>query len=112
MTVAQMLHHLNLSCGGSLGFYDLPDESYLVSRTVFRWILVDWFPEQPFGLSLPKRFKIPPGATFDFDFEKAQLLKLLDIAWNARRPSDWQPHPISIQFSQGKPVAVGSSLKS
>jgi hypothetical protein len=49
MTVAQMLHHLNLACGGSLGFYDLPDESYLVSRTVFRWILVDWYPEQPGG---------------------------------------------------------------
>ena len=26
MTVAQMLHHLNLACGGSLGFYELPDE--------------------------------------------------------------------------------------
>ena len=54
MTVAQMLHHLNLSSGGSLGFYDLPDESYFVSRTVFRWILVDWFPEQLVGLRLPK----------------------------------------------------------
>jgi hypothetical protein len=29
-----MLHHLNLACGGSLGFYSLPDESYLTSRTV------------------------------------------------------------------------------
>ena len=38
MNVAQMLHHLNLACGGSLGFYELPDESYLVSRTLFRWI--------------------------------------------------------------------------
>jgi hypothetical protein len=28
-----MLHHLNLACGGSLGFYDLPDESYLTART-------------------------------------------------------------------------------
>src|ERR1700756_6025774 len=44
MSVAQMLHHLNLACGGSLGFYALPDESYLVSRTVFRWIFVDWDP--------------------------------------------------------------------
>jgi hypothetical protein len=26
--VDQMLHHLNLACGGSQGFYDLPDESY------------------------------------------------------------------------------------
>ena len=47
MEIDQMLHHLNLACGGSLGFYDLPDESYLTSRTLFRWILVDWFPEQP-----------------------------------------------------------------
>jgi len=47
MNVSQMLHHLNLACGSALGFYKLPDESYLVSRTLFRWILVDWFPEQP-----------------------------------------------------------------
>lgn len=94
MTVAQMLHHLNLACGGSLGFYDLPDESYLVSRTVFRWILVDWYPEQPVGLRLPKGFKIAPSATFDFDFEKGQLLKILDAAWQARSPADWQPHPM------------------
>src|SRR5271170_1433820 len=32
MEVDQMLHHLNLACGGSLGFYNLPDESYLTSR--------------------------------------------------------------------------------
>src|SRR5580700_2816816 len=40
----QLLHHLNLACGASLGFYNLPDESYLTSRTFFKWILVDWFP--------------------------------------------------------------------
>ena len=94
MTVAQMLHHLNLACGGSLGFYNIPDESYLVSRTVFRWILVDWYPEQPVGLRLPKGFKIPHGATFEFDFEKEQLLKILDAAWHARSTADWQPHPM------------------
>lgn len=92
MTVAQMLHHLNLSSGGSLGFYDLPDESYFVSRTVFRWILVDWFPEQPVGLRLPKGFRIPHDAQFDFDFEKQQLLKILDAAWRARSAADWGPH--------------------
>jgi len=77
MTVAQMLHHLNLACGGSLGFYDLPDESYLVSRTVFRWILVDWYPAQPVGLRLPKGFKIPHDAAFDFDFGETRLAKCL-----------------------------------
>jgi hypothetical protein len=41
MNVSQMLHHLNLACGSALGFYKLPDESYLLSRTLFRWTLVD-----------------------------------------------------------------------
>jgi hypothetical protein len=41
MEVDQTLHYLNLACGGSQGFYDLPDESYLISRTLFKWILVD-----------------------------------------------------------------------
>ena len=94
MNVSQMLHHLNLACGGSLGFYTLPDESYFVSRTVFRWILVDWFPEQPVGLRLPKGFKIPHAAEFGFDFEKQQLLKIVHAAGLARSPDDWGPHPM------------------
>ena len=94
MSVSQMLHHLNLACGSALGFYKLPDESYLVSRTLFRWILVDWFPEQPVGLRLPKGFKIPHSAQFEFEFEKQQLLKILDAAWQARSASDWGPHPM------------------
>jgi len=94
MNVSQMLHHLNLACGGALGFYKLPDESYLVSRTLFRWILVDWFPEQPVGLRLPKGFKIPHTTQFEFDFEKQQLLKILDAVWHARSTTDWGPHPM------------------
>ena len=97
MNVSQMLHHLNLACGSALGFYKLPDESYLVSRTLFRWILVDWFPEQPVGLRLPKGFKIPHGA--EFDFEKQQLLKIVDAAWHARSPNDWRPHPMFGQMT-------------
>jgi hypothetical protein len=94
MNVAQMLHHLNLSCGGSLGFYEVPDESYLVSRTVFQWILLDWFPEQPVGLRLPAGFKIPHAQEFDFEFEKAQLLKILEAAWHANTSQAWNPHPM------------------
>jgi hypothetical protein len=94
MSVSQMLHHLNLACGSPLGFYTLPDESYLVSRTLFRWILIDWYPEQPVGLRLPKGFKIPHGAQFDFDFEKTRLLTIVDAAWNARSAVDWGPHPM------------------
>src|SRR5580658_10217625 len=64
MEVDQILHHLNLTCGGSQGFYDLPDESYLISRTLFKWILVDWYSEQPVGLRLPTGFKIPHAQRF------------------------------------------------
>jgi hypothetical protein len=108
MNVCQMLHHLNLACGGSLGFYTLPDESYLVSRTVFRWTLVDWFPEQPVGLRLPKGFKIPHNAQFEFNFEKQQLLKILDVAWHARSASDWRPHPM---FGKMTPAEWGKLLQ-
>jgi Protein of unknown function (DUF1569) len=108
MNVSQMLHHLNLACGGSLGFYTLPDESYLVSRTVFRWILIDWFPEQPVGLRLPKDFKIPDDAQFEFGFEKQQLLKILDVAWSARSAADWQPHPM---FGRMTPAEWGKLLQ-
>jgi len=33
MTGDQMLHHLNLATGSALGYFDLPDESYWLSRT-------------------------------------------------------------------------------
>jgi hypothetical protein len=94
MCVAQMLHHLNLACGSPLRFYTLPDESYLVARTLFRWVLIDWYPEQPIGLRLPKGFKIPHNAQFDFDFDKKQLLTILAAAGNAKSGTDWGPHPM------------------
>jgi hypothetical protein len=105
MEVDQMLHHLNLACGGSLGFYNLPDESYLISRTVFKWILVDWFPEQPVGLRLPAGFKIPHSQRFEFADEKAQLLKILEAAWNARTADAWMRIPMmSISHSDLMPI--------
>jgi hypothetical protein len=54
----------------SQGFYDLPDESYLTSRTLFKWILVDWYPEQPVGLRLPTGFKIAHSQRFEFALRK------------------------------------------
>jgi hypothetical protein len=94
MEVDQMLHHLSLACGGSRGFYDLPDESYLISRTLFKWILVDWYPEQPVGLRLPTGFKIPHSQRFEFAYEKSQLLNILEADWNARTADAWKPHPM------------------
>ncbi len=108
MEVDQMLHHLNLACGGSLGFYELPDESYVTARTLFRWILVDWFPEQPEGLQLPTGLKIPHSQRFKFAHEKAQLLSILEAAWNARSADAWKPHPM---FGKMTPKEWGKLLQ-
>jgi hypothetical protein len=108
MEVDQMLHHLNLACGGSQGFYDLPDESYLTSRTLFKWILVDWYPEQPVGSRLPTGFKIPPSWRFEFSYEKAQLPKILEADWNARTADACKPHPM---FGKMSPTEWGKLLQ-
>jgi len=92
MEPAQMFHHLNLAFGGSLGYFDLPDESYLLSRTFFKWLLVDWFPEQPVGLRLPLNFVIPHDQYFDFDKEQRLFAEILEKAWHTKTAGDWGPH--------------------
>jgi hypothetical protein len=93
MEVDQMFHHLNLACGSSLGFYNLPDESYMTSRTVFKWILVNWFRSNQSAYGFRRASKIPHSQRFEFAYEKAQLLKILEADWNARTAA-WKPHPM------------------
>jgi len=93
MTVDHELHHLNLASGSGLGFYQLPDESYFLSRTLFRWVLVDCVPEQPLGLRLPAGFKFPHDQHYNFR-EQARLTQIIDTACRTKSESDWRPHPI------------------
>jgi uncharacterized protein DUF1569 len=92
MRVEQMLHHLNLSMGSGQGFYALPDESYLLSRTIIKWIVIDLYSEQPKGLRLPLSMAIPVEARFSFDQEKKQLLQILKSANKAITNQQWRPH--------------------
>ena len=92
MNHAQIFHHLNIAFGGALGYVDLPDESYLFGRTFVKWILVDWFPEQPVGLRLPLNFVIPHDQQFDFEKEQKLFVEILEKAWNTKKASDWGPH--------------------
>lgn len=92
MSPAQMLHHLNLAIGAPLGYYELQDESYFLSRTLFKWITVDWFPEEPVGLQLPLSFVIPHDQQFNFEYEQGQLVKIITAAGQAQ-PDDFGPHP-------------------
>jgi hypothetical protein len=89
----QMLHHLNLATGSALGYFDLPDESYLLSRTLFKWLLVNVLSEQPKGLQIPLNFKIPPAERFDFEHEKKLLLEIIAKACNSKTTVNWRPHP-------------------
>jgi len=89
----QMLHHLNLATGSALGYFDLPDESYLLSRTLFKWLLVNLLSKQPKGLQLPLNFKITPKDRFDFQYEKQMLLEIIKKACSSKTTTDWGPHP-------------------
>lgn len=93
MDVAQMLHHISLSIGGALGYFKLFNESYWLSRTLFKWILVDFFPSQPKGLRIPLNFIIAPGQIFDFDQEKQLLQDILEKAL-LTPTEEWGPHPL------------------
>lgn len=92
MEPAQIFHHLNLAFGGALGYFDLPDESYLLSRTFFKWLLVDWFAEQPVGLRLPLNFVIPHEQQFDLEKEQKLFIEILEKAWKTKSTNDWGPH--------------------
>ena len=94
MSPDQMLHHLNLATGSALGYFDLPDESYWLSRTVSKWLLIDLLSEQPKGLLIPLTFKIPPTEHFDFENEKKLLLEIINKACKSKTTSNWGPHPL------------------
>ncbi|MEO6732229.1 MAG: DUF1569 domain-containing protein [Ferruginibacter sp.] len=98
----QMLHHLNLATGSGLGYFDLPDESYLMSRTISKWVLVDLLSEQPKGLLLPLTFKIPPTQHFDFEYEKKLLIEIINKACNSKTTSTWGPHPLFGRMSDNE----------
>jgi hypothetical protein len=50
-------------------------------------------------LRLPTGFKIPHEQRFDFAYEKSQLLKILEVDWNARTADAWRPR---FTFPDGK----------
>ena len=102
MSPDQMLHHLNLATGSALGYFDLPDESYLMSRTISKWLLIDFLSEQPKGLLLPLTFKIPPTQHFDFEQEKKWLIEIINKSCNSKTTSAWGPHPLFGRMSDNE----------
>ncbi|MBT2560191.1 DUF1569 domain-containing protein [Pedobacter sp. ISL-68] len=92
MEADQMLHHLNLACGSSLGYFNLADESTFLTRTIFKWLLIDILPQMPKGLKMPVGFKIPLNRHFDFEQEKNILLEIIATATSSKSTSSWTAH--------------------
>jgi hypothetical protein len=92
MAPDQMLHHLNLACGSSTGYFTLPDESTFLTKTVFKWLLIDILPQMPKGLNMPVGFSIPLKEHFDFEQEKSLLLEIIATACNTKSTASWGPH--------------------
>ena len=93
MTPDQMLHHLNLATGSAFGYFTLPNESNVLSQTLFKWLMVDLLSIQPKGLQLPLNFKIPQSERFSFEEEKNLLLEIINKACNSISTVNWSPHP-------------------
>jgi hypothetical protein len=94
MDAAQMMHHLALSLGGALGYYKLYDESYWLSRTLFKWILIDLFNKQPRALRLPMNFVISGDQEYVLDAQKTILLEILEKASQTKNENEWGRHPL------------------
>jgi Protein of unknown function (DUF1569) len=71
------------------------DSSRLVSGTANR-------------LAASGGLKIRHSQRFEFAYEKAQLLTILEAAWNARHADTWKPHPM---FGKMTPREWGKLLQ-
>src|SRR5277367_156277 len=71
------------------------DSRGLVSRTAGR-------------VAAPDRLQNPHTQRFEFAYEKSQLLKILEVDWNARTEDAWKPHPM---FGKMTPKEWGKLLQ-
>jgi hypothetical protein len=90
MDAAQMLHHLNLAIGSGLGYYELPNNSSFMSRTVNKWLILSALKRFPMGTKTAPSLKVE--SNFDFETEKKQLKEILDKAYRTKTDADWQRH--------------------
>ncbi len=91
MTTAQMLHHLNLAIGSGIGYYDLPDNSNLLSRTVNQFMVLNMLKRFPIGTKTAIPLKVENNE-FDFEKEKKQLREILSKAFQTKTNKDWRKH--------------------
>jgi hypothetical protein len=91
MTVVQMLHHLNLAIGSGLGFYQLPNTSTWVSRTIVKWTVLKILKRLPINIFTAKPLQVA-ASNLNFEEEKKQLIAVLSKAYSTTSDADWGAH--------------------
>jgi Protein of unknown function (DUF1569) len=91
MTVSQMLHHLNLAIGSGIGFYDLPDNSNIITRTVNQFMILNVLKKFPMGTETAKPLKVIDD-NYDFETEKKLLKEILQKGFQTKTNADWNKH--------------------
>jgi hypothetical protein len=90
MSVAQMLHHLNLAIGSGLGYYNLPDESNFMGRTFSHFLIFKVL--KRFFVGTPTGRLLKVTEEFNFETEKKLLKEILTRAYETKSDSDWGLH--------------------
>jgi Protein of unknown function (DUF1569) len=91
MTVSQMLHHLNLAIGSGLGYYNLPDNSNFITRTVNQFMILNVLKKFPMGTETANPLKVIDD-NFDFETEKKLLKEILQKGFQTKTNAEWNKH--------------------
>jgi hypothetical protein len=91
MSVSQMLHHLNLAIGSGLGYYNLPDESNFITRTLNQFLILNVLKKFPMGTETAKSLKVSTDS-YDFETEKKLLKEILQKAFQTKNNDEWNKH--------------------
>lgn len=90
MTVNQMLHHLVKAIGCGLGYYNLPDQSNLMTQNVVKFVVFNVLKGFPKNAATPKVFV--SEEQYNFEAEKRQLKDILKKAYQTTSDNDWGSH--------------------
>lgn len=90
MTIDQMLRHLNIAIGATLGQGNFTPMKMPMPGPIFRFAAVNF----PWAKGLPTHPDYCVGERYDFDVEKARCLTLIEEFATKPMESDWPESPI------------------
>ncbi|MFT4737561.1 MAG: hypothetical protein ACI92W_001675 [Paraglaciecola sp.] len=87
----QMLNHLNRAIGCGLGYFEYPDRSNILTRTIVKALILDLLKSFPRNSFTPAVLR--SSGKYDFEAEKLLLLEIIERAAQSTNDNDWLSHP-------------------